>query len=114
MMLIQWLSFAVCMIFLFAVLTAIYRGSLREGYALVWLGVTLVLIYLSLHPAALKLLARLTGIKTPAFAIIIAVICGILLILFQQSIVLSKHNEKIKKLTEELTLLRSKNDKEKR
>ena len=109
---IQWLSLAVSITFLLAVLAAIYRASLREGYALIWLGVTITLIYLSLDPSALQMLACLTGIKTQAFAIILPTIFGMLLILFQQSIVLSKHNEKIRKLTEELTLLKSKNERE--
>ena len=90
----------------FVVLFMILRNYLREGYALLWLAVTLGLGILSVFPGLLDKIALYLGIQTPAFALMIFIFGGMTLILIQQSIVLSRHNEKIKRLGEELALLR--------
>lgn len=105
MMLIQYVSLGGSLIFLLIVFLTIYRGALREGYALLWIFVTLGMIFLSIVPKLLDLAAALVGIRTPAFVLLLFMLGGILLLLMQQSIVISKHNEKIKRLTEELALL---------
>ena len=105
MTLIQYVSLFGSLVFLSIVFLSIYRGILREGYALLWILVTLGMILISVVPRLLDFAARLVGIQTPAFVLLLFMLVGILLLLFQQSIVISKHNEKIKRLAEELALL---------
>lgn len=109
MTLTQCLTLMASIIFLFIVIGVIRRNHLREGYALLWLMMTAVIMIVAIVPGLMKYLAYMMGIKTHAFAVILVLIGGMFLILFQQSIVLSRHQEKIKRLTEELTLLCSKN-----
>lgn len=104
---IQWISLIGSLFFLVLVMFAIYRGYLREGYALLWIAVTGGLIVLALLPRILDWIANIVGIYTPAFVLVLFMLAGMLLVLFQQSVIISRHNEKIKRLTEELTLLKA-------
>ena len=108
---IQWLSLIGSLCFLLLVMFAIYRNHLREGYALLWIAVTCGMIVLALTPRMLDWIARQVGIYTPPFVLVLFMLGGMLLVLFQQSIVISRHNEKIKRLAEELALLKT-NDKD--
>ena len=107
MLVIQIISLIGSLLFLLLVFLAIYRSKLREGYALLWIAVTAGMIVLSLAPRLLNKMARLVGIQTPAFLLMLFMLVGIVLVLFQQSIVISKHNETIRRLLEELTLLKA-------
>ena len=107
MTLFQWYSLSGSLIFLLIVLWAIYRSYLREGYALLWIATTVCMILFSLVPKLLDWIAGIVGIHTPAFVLLLFLLCGMLSLIFQQSIVISKHNEKIKRLAEELALLQA-------
>ena len=108
--LIQYLAGTVSFFFLLLVLYAVYRGRLREAYALIWLLVSIGILVLSLSKPLLHFLSDLVGIKTPAFALLSCLLMGMLFLLFQMTIVISRHNEKITRLIEELALLKEKLD----
>lgn len=107
MTLIQYIAFFSSLCFMLAVLWTIRRGVLQEGYSLLWLLLSVMMISVSVSFKVLEILSCLTGIKTPAFAIILVLLGGMLLILFQQSIIISRQTEKLKRLTEEITLLKA-------
>ncbi len=110
MTLIQYLAGTASLFFLILVLGAVYKGQLREAYALIWLFVAILILALSLSQRLLFLLAEILGIQTPAFALLSCLLMGMLFLLFQITLVLSKHNEKITRLTEELALLQKKTE----
>lgn len=110
MTLIQYLAGTVSLFFLILVLAAVYKGQLREAYALIWLSVSIIILSLSLSQRLLHLLAEFLGIKTPAFALLSSLLMGMLFLLFQVTLVLSKHNARITRLTEELALLQKKTE----
>ena len=95
--------------FLFIVIGAILQKRLQEAYALIWILLSLAMLAISLWTRLLNLLAKLLGIQTPAFALLLLMSCGTLLLLFQLTIVLSAQAEKIRRLTEEVALLRAEN-----
>ena len=105
---------AVCgsLFFLGMIGWAMYRERLQEAYALIWLATGLVILAFSLFTPLLTLLAKLTGIQTPAFALLLFLLCGILFLLFQLTIVVSKQQGRIMRLTQELALLKEKTDKD--
>ena len=103
---IQIIASGISIFFLFIVLNAVYRGKLREAYALIWLAVSVFMLTLSVSDKLLHLLAEAVGIKTPAFALLSCLLTGMLFLLFQITLVISRHNEKITRLTEELALLK--------
>ena len=109
MQLIQWVACAGSLFFLFIVIGAILQKRLQEAYALIWILLSLAMLAISLWTRLLNLLAKLLGIQTPAFALLLLMSCGTLLLLFQLTIVLSAQAEKIRRLTEEVALLRAEN-----
>lgn len=113
MSLIQYIALIGSLGFLWIVLYSVYRGKLREAYALIWILVAVAMTVLSLSTFLLTLLARLLGIQTPAFALLLCLLAGMLLLLFQITLVISRHNEKINRLMQEITLLREKTDRKK-
>lgn len=108
MTIIQYIALSGSILFLFIVFWAIYRGWMREGYALLWLLITFGMIILSIAPRLMDYIASIVEIHTPPFVLLVFMIGGMLLLLFQLSLIISRHNEKIKHLTEELTLLKNK------
>ncbi len=106
MTLIQWISLTGSIFFMVMVLWAVYRGKLCEAYALIWLVTGVVITVISVSGRLLEYFSKLVGIQTPAFALLLTLIMGMLLLLFQLTMVISAHTEKIKRLTQELTLLR--------
>jgi len=107
MTLLQLLSLGGSLAFLLMVLFALHRAYLREGYALLWIAVTCGMIVLSLIPRSMDKLARIIGIHIAPFVLVLFMLAGMSLMLFQQSVVISRHNEKIKRLAEELALLKA-------
>ena len=101
--------FSLCssVLFLLGVLWTIYRGYIREGYSLVWIAVASGMICLSIFPRVLDWVAGYLGIETPAFALMLFMLGGTLVLILQQSIIISRHNEQIKILAEELSMLRA-------
>lgn len=97
---IQWVSLAGSLIFLLIVLDAVRKQKLREAYSLLWIVITIGMIVVSIRMDLLRFFSDLLGIVYPP--------ATLFLLLFQYSIVISLHNEKITRLTQEIALLREK------
>ena len=103
---IQWYSLTGSVLFLLLVLDAVRRQRLREAYALIWLMISVGMLVMSLWTDILKLISELIGIQYPPATLFLLLTVGILLLLFQYSIVISLHNEKIIRLAQEIALLK--------
>ncbi len=106
MTLLQCISLFGSLLFLLLLFYALQKSYLREGYALLWLFIDIGMIVLSIVPKSMDWIAGKLGIKMGPFVLVLFMLGGMILILFQQSVALSRHNEKIKRLAEELSLLR--------
>lgn len=107
MSLIQILSVSGCLLFLGVILFSVYRGKIQEAYALIWIVTGLFILAVSFSSRFLHFLSRCVGIQTPAFAILLLLLFGILLLLFQLTVVISKSQERIRRLGEEVALLKA-------
>lgn len=105
---VQWYSLAGSIIFLLIVLDSVRRQRLREAYALLWIFLAIAMIIVSVWTHILRVFSNILGIVYPPATLFLFLIVGILLLLFQYSIVISKHHEKIVRLTQEIALLREK------
>ena len=102
----QILSLSGIFIFLIIVLRYVYKSKIKEAYALLWIAAALVTAVFAIFPEQLTSLAALLGIATPAFALILCMLGCILLLLFQLTIIISGHHERITRLLEEIVLLK--------
>jgi hypothetical protein len=103
---IQLVSLAGSILFLLIILWSVRQKRLKEAYALLWLLSGIGLVVISIWMNILRVVSQWIGIVYPPMTLYLFMFMGITLILFQYSLVLSKNQERISRLTQELALLR--------
>ena len=91
------------MLFVFSL---IRRGRLREEYALIWFGASILLIVISLWRGSLELAARLAGVAYPPSVLFLGLIILGFALAMHYSISLSRLAEQNKRLAQEIAILR--------
>ena len=84
---------------------------MKEAYAIIWLIFGLLFMFFSCWRKALDYISEIIGIYYPPAMLFLLLIIAITLILIQFSVVISKQNDQIRALTQEIALLKEKNDK---
>ena len=84
----------------------IRRRKLREEYALLWFGASLVLILVAVWRDSLEYAARLLGVAYPPSVLLLGVIVVGFLLAIHYSVSLSRLAEQNQRLAQELALLR--------
>lgn len=93
-------------IFCLLVFFLIYKGKLKEQYAILWIVLSGVMIYFSFFRGSIAFLADFFDVHyAPSLLFILAFVI-LLLILIQMSVVVSVLKENIKILTQEIGLLK--------
>lgn len=100
---------ALVFVFVFALLR---RGLLKEKYAALWLIFALVTFVLAVVPGALKWISDALGVEIPSNLIFFATITLLVLVSIQVNYELSRHEARIRRLAEEVALLRQRLDEE--
>ncbi len=98
--------------FLFLVFELIRRRRLDEGYALLWLGCGFIFLGFSIWRKALDYLAELAGIYYPPAALLLLLILGLIMVMIQFSVVITRQRYQIKALTQRLGLLEERQERE--
>lgn len=107
---VQYISIVVSLFFLANVARLILKGKLREEYAVIWIICTLLLILFSFWRNGLAVFARLFGIYEPLNLVFAGTIFAILIYLLHLSISVSKLQQQNKTLTQEIALLKEKQE----
>ena len=102
-------SVAAILVFIFIVIL-LRRGLLKEKYAVLWLLFAGVTVVLALVPGALRWISDLLGVEIPANLIFFATITLLILVSIQMNYELSRHEARIRRLAEEVALLRERLD----
>lgn len=105
---IQIISIIGALSFMFFIFRLIAKGKLREEYSIVWIICTLVLLVFSIWRDGLDVVAKLLGVYYAPSLIFLAAIFAIIVFLVHLSVVNSRQHEQIKKLAQEMALLKSK------
>ncbi len=103
---IQLFSIFGSLALLFFILSLIKKKRLKEEYALLWIGASILFTGLSIFRPALEYLAQFLGIHYAPTALLLMLIMAITIILIHYSTVISKLSEQTKRLTQELALLK--------
>ncbi len=88
------------------ILRIISRKSLKEEYSLLWLGVSIVFLIFSAWRQGLEMLSGLLGVAYAPAALFIIMLVGMLLILIQYSMILSKLSDRTRVMVQQHSLLR--------
>jgi hypothetical protein len=103
---IQIISILGSGVILAVVFGLIRQRKLREEYALLWLGASILLIILSLWRDLLETVARIAGVAYPPSVLFLAAIVLGFLLAMHFSVSLSRLANQNKRLTQELALLK--------
>jgi hypothetical protein len=95
------------LIVLASVINLMRTRRLKEEYALLWLLAALTLVATPILINPLDSIAFFLGIEYPPALFLGLGIIGLLLIIFQLSLVISKFSDQIRVLTQEVAILRS-------
>ncbi len=88
------------------ILELIRRKRLKEEFSVLWLGMGIIFLVISLFRKLLDKFSLLVGIGYPPAALFLILIMGLTVILIHFSIAISELKEANKKLAQELGLLR--------
>jgi hypothetical protein len=88
------------------ILELIRRKRLKEEFAVLWLGMGIIFLIISLFRKLLDRFSLMVGISYPPAALFLILIMGLTVILIHFSVAISELKEANKKLTQELGLLK--------
>jgi hypothetical protein len=88
------------------ILELIRRKRLKEEFSVLWLGMGIIFLVISLFRKLLDKFSMLVGIGYPPAALFLILIMGLTVILIHFSVAISELKEANKKLAQELGLLR--------
>ncbi len=100
------LLFVIGLIVLFTIINLMRTRRLKEEYALLWLLAALTLVATPILITPLDQIAFFLGIEYPPALFLGLGIIGLLLIIFQLTLVISKFSDQIRTLTQEIAILR--------
>lgn len=103
---IQIISIFASLTIFFVVVNLVRRRRLKTEYSLIWLLVSVIFIVFSFWRDGIDWLAKLFGIAYAPSVLFIILLIGIILLLIEFSIIISKQSERIKVLVQEIGLLR--------
>jgi hypothetical protein len=104
---IQIISIIGALVFMFMIFRLIMRGKLREEYSIIWIVCTVILLVFSFWRNGLDVMAKLLGVIYAPALIFLAAIFAIIIFLVHLSVVNSKQHEQIKKLTQDMAILKN-------
>lgn len=107
---IQWIALAGSVVFFCFILWNIRKRRLSEAYALLWLLFALLFGVVSVWPWLMEHVSAFLGIYYPPAMLFLVMLLGIILILFQYLVLLTKNREKIHRLSQEISLLHAEID----
>lgn len=93
-------------LFLFAVLELVRSNRLQERYSLFWIFMSLTLLVFAVFPQLADILAVWLGIKEHPFVLMLVGLIFLIMYALHLTTVISAHSEKIKRLSQELALLK--------
>ena len=96
---------AAILVFVFIIIL-LRRGLLKEKYAVLWLFFAGVTFVLAVFPGVLRWISDALGIEIPANLIFFATLVLLILVSIQMNYELSRHEARIRRLAEEVALLR--------
>lgn len=104
---IQIISLLGAFLFLAFIFRLIVKGKLREEYSILWIACTLVLIIFSIWRKGLEQISLALGVFYPPSLVFLGAIFAILVFLVHLSVVVSRLQNQIKILTQEVALLKN-------
>ncbi|KJS15165.1 MAG: hypothetical protein VR69_14835 [Peptococcaceae bacterium BRH_c4b] len=100
--------FLIIISFVFAgfIFSLVKKETLELRYTLIWIVTGIILVLIALQPQIVTIVANILGVGLPVNALFLVGILFALIILFTMTIALSKASVRIKRLAQELAILK--------
>lgn len=108
---IQIIAIIGSVIFLISILELIRRKLLKEAYAILWLVFGFAFLLLSCCKQAIDYVSKIVGIYYPPAMLLLFLIFALICVLVQFSVVVSRQNDQIRKLSQKIAILEDSIDK---
>lgn len=109
---ITFFSISSSLLLCFLVFFLIYKGKLKEQYAILWIVLSFIVLFFSIFRSFLDELADIFDVYYAPSLLFIFAFLIMFLVLIQMSIVVSGLKDNIRELTQEIGLLKNKKQKE--
>lgn len=96
------------------ILNLVRKKYMDLRYALIWILISVCILILTAFPQILNVLAGILGIASPVNMLFFFGFCFSIVIIFSLSVALSRMSEKVKRLAQEIAILRKDAYKEKK
>ena len=104
---IQIISITGSLTFLLILFLCVRQKRLKEAYAILWFFFGLLMLVLSIWTECLWKVSEMVGIYYPPATLFLFLLCGTEMILFQYSLLLSRSQDRVSRLAQEIALLRN-------
>ncbi len=88
------------------ILWLLRKGVLKEKYAVLWLLVTAFALFFTLFPGALRWVSDQLGVEIPSNLLFFVALVILVVVSIQLSYELSRHEARIRRLAEEIALMK--------
>lgn len=102
---IQAIAIGTGVVLLVSIIELIRGGRLKEGYALVWISISMVTLAFALFPKLLAGLASLFGVVYIPSAFLLLLVSGLYLLGIHFSLLLHRYDKRIRGLAQEHAIL---------
>lgn len=103
---IQIIAIAGSVSLLIFIILLIRQHRLKEEYSLLWLFFTVFFIFFSVWRDGLEWVSEIIGVAYPPAALFLILIMALFVIMIEFSLIISKQSESIKKLGQEMGLMK--------
>jgi len=86
------------------------KGSIKEGFAILWLGSATAVLLLAIFPQIARFISDLMGITVPSNLVFFFAILLLVLVSLVITHEIGKLQEKVQRLAQEIAILKSKHD----
>ena len=104
---LQSLSVFGSIILLLVIIYLIRRGRLKEGYSLIWFGVSAAMVILSIFEGLLNSIARLVGISYAPAVLFLIMVIGLFILAIHFSLLFTRYDRRIRAIAQEYAILKS-------
>lgn len=99
------------LVLIFFVLYLVKGRKISVKYSLVWIMPCAILLLFTLVPGIMISFTKLLGFQTASNMILVLLMCFVMVVILALTVIVSKQNEKIRLLVQEISILKSKRDK---
>ena len=108
---IQLIALAGSIVFMLIILWQVRQKKIKEAYAMLWLAAGIGMGVIALNTQLLHAISMAIGIHYPPATLFLILLGGGILILLQYAMLLSRSQERVSRLAQEIALMRNEIDK---